>query len=566
MIASWMLYALAVSALAFLAGAALERAVIARQWPRRFVWVAMLVVSMAWPFTGGVRHLMPAQLPAVTVLPMVTVQSPIVVTPSTVDRAALVDRALAIAWALWSGVLLVQLVGGMVRLRRSRRGWRRSELDGQPIRLSDNVGPAVIGLRSMDVVVPEWIVHLDAPLRAIVLRHEDEHRSARDPYLLFGAAVALALMPWNIALWLQARRLRLAIEVDCDARVLRVHPSPERYGMLMLTIAQRRSIAPTAFAPMLSEPATQLERRIVAMQSTTRKLARLTMLGGGLIGIAVLVFACSLQSENPASPKPMAGAQRSLAGGGPIRVYDSTTFFEFQVEHPVTVAPGNRAPRYPDSLRVAGVEGQVLAQFVVDTTGFANMSTFKVRSSTHALFTETVRNALPTTRFVPATVGGHKVKQLVQMPFQFDLGEHATTEQVVVSALPLNKMVEAPKARSANSGPLQLGATVTKANGGYREFRVEKTATPVPGNRAPRYPDQLRESKVEGTVLAQFVVDTTGYPVPGTLKILQSSNELFTQAVRNSVDSLHFYPAMVGNRKVKQLMQMPFQFNLAKDR
>src|SRR5881628_3003138 len=79
-------------------------------------------------------------------------------------------------------------------------------------------------------------------------------------------AIAVALMPWNIALWLQARRLRLAIEMDCDARVLRVHPSPERYGLLMLTIAQRRAVAPTLFAPMLSEPTSQLERRIIAMR------------------------------------------------------------------------------------------------------------------------------------------------------------------------------------------------------------------------------------------------------------------------------------------------------------
>ena len=132
--------------------------------------------------------------------------------------------------------------------------------------------PAVDGRRAA-----EWILSLDESLRAIVLRHEEEHRIARDPYLLFGAAIVVALMPWNVALWFQARRLRLAIEMDCDARVLRAHPSPERYGMLILTIAQRRSVAPAMFAPMLSEPTTNLERRILAMRTTKGKVARVTV-------------------------------------------------------------------------------------------------------------------------------------------------------------------------------------------------------------------------------------------------------------------------------------------------
>jgi protein TonB len=72
-------------------------------------------------------------------------------------------------------------------------------------------------------------------------------------------------------------------------------------------------------------------------------------------------------------------------------------------------------------LRSANVEGEVLAQFVVDTTGRADMSTFKILKSSHDLFTNSVRNVLPNMRFYAAEIGGRKVKQLVQMPFQFTL-------------------------------------------------------------------------------------------------------------------------------------------------
>ena len=279
------------------------------------------------------------------------------------------------------------------------------------MRLSKNVGPAVIGLRSMDVVLPEWILSLDAPLRAIVLRHEEEHRSARDPYLLFGAAIAVALMPWNPALWFQARRLRLAIELDCDARVLRAHPSTERYGMLMLTIAQRRSVGPTLFSPMLTEPTTLLERRILAMRPATRRLARLTVYGGSALAVAALAFACSLQSDTT-SPK-----------AGPIPVTDNQNFFAYQVEKPAQLLPQSPAPKYPQELRLANIEGKLTTRFVVDTSGRPMIETFQVLERSDDRFVPSVRMAVPNLRFTPAQVGGKAVKQVVEMPFTFSLNK-----------------------------------------------------------------------------------------------------------------------------------------------
>jgi protein TonB len=127
-----------------------------------------------------------------------------------------------------------------------------------------------------------------------------------------------------------------------------------------------------------------------------------------------------------------ASASGGLAGGvaagtafpvGPTRVNDNQTYFEFQVEKAVTPLPGSPAARYPDMLRSANIEGEVLAQFVVDTEGRPDVSTFKVLKSTHDLFTSAVLAALPNMRFQPADVGGHAVKQLVQMPFQFSLSK-----------------------------------------------------------------------------------------------------------------------------------------------
>lgn len=97
------------------------------------------------------------------------------------------------------------------------------------------------------------------------------------------------------------------------------------------------------------------------------------------------------------------------------------TYFEFQVDKQVAMMPNQQAPKYPPSLRKENIEGEVLVQFIVDTTGYAEMSTFKVIRSPNPEFTESVREAVRWMRFYPAEVGGRKVKQMAHVPFVFSL-------------------------------------------------------------------------------------------------------------------------------------------------
>jgi protein TonB len=78
-------------------------------------------------------------------------------------------------------------------------------------------------------------------------------------------------------------------------------------------------------------------------------------------------------------------------------------------------------PRYPESLRQAGVAGSVLVQFTVDTLGHVDMQSVKVLTSTHGLFTDAVRQSLGSFRFKPAEVNGKRVPALAQMPFEFNI-------------------------------------------------------------------------------------------------------------------------------------------------
>ena len=98
-------------------------------------------------------------------------------------------------------------------------------------------------------------------------------------------------------------------------------------------------------------------------------------------------------------------------------------------------------------------------------------------------------------------------------------------------------------------------------HGPYMEFQVEKPVARI-GGESPEYPPSLKDQGVEGTVMAQFVVNESGRVEPGTLKILSSSNAAFTAAVKEALPRMKFSAAQIGGKKVQQLVQMPFQFNL----
>jgi len=91
----------------------------------------------------------------------------------------------------------------------------------------------------------------------------------------------------------------------------------------------------------------------------------------------------------------------------------------WQVDRAVAALPGNPKPAYPSMLQSGRVEGEVVAQFVVDTTGRVDMSTFRALQATNELFVSSVRRALAEWKFRPAEADGRRVEQLVEMPLVF---------------------------------------------------------------------------------------------------------------------------------------------------
>jgi hypothetical protein len=83
---------------------------------------------------------------------------------------------------------------------------------------------------------------------------------------------------------------------------------------------------------------------------------------------------------------------------------------------------GGSDPLYPTELRLAGVEGRPVFEFVVDTSGWVDPDSPAVMSATAPQFVQAVADVLPEMRFEPLRVEGCAVSVLIQQPFNFTLG------------------------------------------------------------------------------------------------------------------------------------------------
>ena len=89
------------------------------------------------------------------------------------------------------------------------------------------------------------------------------------------------------------------------------------------------------------------------------------------------------------------------------------------MERPVAALPGNPKPRYPGRMASRSIETNFNVYFVVDTTGTVDRETVELPPSVLQEFASAVKDVLFDWRFVPAQLGGRRVRQRVQQPFTF---------------------------------------------------------------------------------------------------------------------------------------------------
>lgn len=362
MIAPWMLYCAAVGLLLCGGALALERALRACALPTRWAWLGALLLTLALP---AAMLVLPRQAPPAppqrTAAPaglagerMDPAELPLTGTSHPrVDLAAL-DRPLLLGWGAASGATLLALLAMAAVLRRRRSGWRAAELAGVPVLISRDTGPAVVGLVRSRIVLPEWAAGADPERRDLLLEHETEHLRAGDPRLLAVGLAALVLAPWNPAVWWQLRRLRLAVEIDCDARVLRRRGDVRAYGSLLLEVGRRAGGSALAVAAF-SEPASFLERRIRIMTQPRERSPWTRAAGFGALALGLGAAACETPAPTSLAPAPVERVYSAADAPGGLQA--------------ASLTPREAVARHFPEVLTQGVEPNTVLTFVVDHRG-----------------------------------------------------------------------------------------------------------------------------------------------------------------------------------------------------
>lgn len=96
----------------------------------------------------------------------------------------------------------------------------------------------------------------------------------------------------------------------------------------------------------------------------------------------------------------------------------------------------------------------------------------------------------------------------------------------------------------------------------YSVLTVDESAVRVEGTGAPIYPIALIRARIEGSVVARYVIDTTGHPDSASLEVLSSTHADFTASVREALPRMRFSAGRISGRPVRQLVQQTFAFRI----
>ncbi len=346
----WMAYALVVSALVAIATRLVEPVLRARGYATRYLWGAAMVLSLLLPAWALVRP--PAVPPggaatAADGVGPLSMSSLLELGRMTVPEPAILDQAepwLLLGWLASSIGLLVALTGGLIRLGARARSWPPTRIRQEEVLVSEDFGPALLGVRDPKVVIPRWALDLEPDRLGMVVAHEEEHRLAGDVRLLLAGAALVVLMPWNAGLWWQLRRLRAAVELDCDCRVLSRGVPARAYGALLLELGTRAPGLPLPVAA-LSKPVSLLERRLTMIVRGAKRGGPLKTLMALTTAGVLVVIACEAPTPTGIQPVP------DGSEAGVVKISPESSKLQFVAQG--MVEDGTSPLVYVDEVRLA---------------------------------------------------------------------------------------------------------------------------------------------------------------------------------------------------------------------
>lgn len=212
-----------------------------------------------------------------------------------------------------------------------------------------------------------------------------------------------------------------------------------------------------------------------------------------LLAILLTVPANAQKAQGSAPKKRSVASQNATVGADGIADFDFTR---------IKVVHRPKAPAYPAEAKMAGIQGTVVVEIIIDQTGVPTQT--RVIEGPEAL-RETAVAYAKTWRFAPAMVDHKAVTARFKLVMPFRLKED-------------------PEHAWKSEGTPERPGTYETQSLNTPEGRVT-VRRPLP----PRYPEVARLAKVQGMVVVKVQVDAQG--VPTAAEAIQGPDELRACAV-----------------------------------
>ncbi|MHB1095928.1 MAG: M56 family metallopeptidase [Gemmatimonadaceae bacterium] len=649
----WLAYSLVMGGLIAVVAGLVERAALVFGRATRYVWVAAMLLMLGTSIGSlGFRAYEQRRANAATAtqsgvtatasVPVAWWQSLIPAEASTAragfatalgqrialwtERLSPLDGTVFVLWALLTTFVGALVLHATFEGRRLLHASEAREMRGMRVLVTDALGPAAVGLGATAVLLPRWALELEDQLLDLVLRHEREHLEARDPALLLSGLVAIVLLPWLLPLWWAWQRLRLAIEVDCDARLLRDERDTKRYAQLLLLMSQRIAGPRSALQPFITVTAplqpelTHLATRIRIMTEVKGRhaLRSVVLLTVGVVASGSLAFAIPVPRPTVAShdASPAQAAGRAIVRVTSVGMHEVEWASDGTLKGEVlifttggaTVGIGSgELKEIRDTLHLKSLpgftadvtDGEVHIKLVGSENGTIELTatvtggpakSFSGRDSYLVLMKGGV--GIKTMLAAPPLfiVDGVGVSQEAAMKIPRDsiASVEVLKGEVAVGKLGANgkngvvmittKRAGMPNTRTAGAAQPLPATDSTKT---YFEFQVDEPVSMAPGSGSPRYPAAEKAAGVEATVLVQFVVGPDGLVEPGSFRVIRGTRLMtpggkqvetkpvaeygpFEVAIRDALPTLRFVPGKLKGVAVRQVVQQPYVFAIKK--
>jgi TonB family protein len=434
-----------------------------------------------------------------------------------------------VVWAMGSAVNLIGLGAGFVRLARVAR---RSEIvargrigtilhevgDAFGLRCAPRIvwdtGRSLLatwGFRKPTIAVPADVDSWpDARIR-LAIAHEVAHIRRRD-WLVQMAAELLRCLYWFTPMtWMICRMLGREAEQGADDRVLDLGVDPVEYAAGLVDLARTLQPNHRPWTPAL-RMAGRLERRIAAMLDPETSRVRPTRNAALIVSLLVLLVTVAVSCARVQATTQTPAQGETVVTG---LVHDPT---------------GARVPG-ADVVLGNGVES---FQAPTDATG-----RFRFEGVPEGAY------------MLSATAGGFDPRR--RDGVQVRTGERVETNillgvagQRTAVSIVAGALEEPPPTPSGRPQPIRVTA-------GVLEGRVLSMDP-------PRYPDSMRRTGIEGTVVIEGTIGTDGAPI--ALRVVESVHVELARSALSAVRGWRYEPTLLNGVPVEVLARFELDFSL----